>query len=157
MTEVLTPADQFNLTLIHNMDNLLTKYPVKTYGPGEENTLGAIECPYTVGKLYKTIAPTYLVQLVTDEKYEPATIAVDVLIPENEVLVFLGAERYFFQQNKFEDNFSIYTLRFLYQDTIYFDLVPARFTEDHIDWTYISNRNVAFYMTKVLKGTIEPI
>jgi hypothetical protein len=157
MTEVLTPADQFNLTLIHNMDDLLKKFPVPTYGPEEDPVYGAIECPYTVGKLYKTIAPTYLVQLTTDEKYEPATIAIDVLIPENEVLVFLGAERYFFQQNKFEDNFSIYTLRFLYQDAIYFDLVPARFTEDDLDWTYISNKNISFYMTKVLRGSITPL
>lgn len=157
MTEILTPADQFNLTLIHNMDDMIRKYPVETYGPGEEFRYGAIECPYIVGKLYKTIAPTYLIQLTTDEKYEPATIAIDAFIPENEVLVFLGVERYFFQQNKFENNFSIYTLRFLYQDTIYFDLVPARFTEDDLDWTYITNQNISIFMKKVLRENIQPL
>ena len=78
MTEILTPADQFNLTLLNSLDDNVKCFPVKTYGPGEEPISGAVECPYTVGKLYKTITPTYLIELTTDAKYEPPTIAVDI-------------------------------------------------------------------------------
>lgn len=155
MTELLTPADQFNLTLLHNIEEEIKRTPVKTYGPGEEPTFDAVECPFIVGKLYKTIAPTYLIELLQDQKYEPPTVASDIVVPEDSILIFLGAEKYFFEKNEYLDSFSIYTLRFLYGDAVYFDLVPARFTEDDIDWSYVTTANLSIYMKKVLRGSIE--
>jgi len=155
MTELLTPADQFNLTLLNNIEDNIKCFPVQTYGPGEFAVSGAIECPYLIGKLYQTTMPIYLIELITDTTYEPIIVANDVYIPANEVLVFLGVERFYFQKNEFEDSFSVYTLRFLYGENIYFDLVPARFTDDDIDWSYLTSTNLSIYMKKVLKGSIE--
>ena len=155
MTELLTPADQFNLTLLNNIEEDIKCFPVQTYGPGEQEIPGAVECPFLIGKLYRTIMPTYLIELIKDTTYEPMLIANDVYVPANEALVFLGVERYYFEKNEFEDSFSVYTLRFLYGENIYFDLVPARFTEDDLDWSYITNANISVYMKKVLRSSIE--
>lgn len=155
MTEILTPADQFNITLLHNIEDEIKRFPVKTYGPGEQSFEDGIECPFVVGKLYKTTMTTYLIELTQDATYEPSTVAIDVQIPQDSVLIFLGVEKFFFEKNDYLDSFSVYTLRFLYGDSIYFDLVPARFTEDDLDWTYLTKSNLAIYMKKVLKGYLE--
>jgi len=157
MTGLLTPADQFNLTLLHNIEDNIIRFSVLTYGPNEEPYNGAIECPYNVGKLYKTAAPTYLINLSTNFLYEPNMVAEDILVPEESVLVFIGVERFFFEKTEYQDSFSIYTLRFLYEDNVYFDLVPARFNDDDMDWTYVTSANVSTYMKRVLKGYLVPL
>ena len=155
MTQVLTPADQFNLTLLHNIEDSIIRFSVLTYGPGEQPSDDAIECPYNVGKIYKVLAPTYLINLSNNLLYDPTTVAEDVYVPEDSILVFLGVERFFFEKNEYLDSFSIYTLRFLFEDNICFDLVPARFDDDNIDWTYITGKNVSAYMKKVLRGNLQ--
>ena len=157
MTELLTPADQFNITLLHHSEELIKRLPVATYGHGETPKKNSIECPFTIGKLYKTLNPIYLIELTQDAKYEPSTVANDVDVPQDSILIFLGVEKFFFEKNAYLDSFSIYALRFLYGDNIYFDIVPARFTEDDMDWTYVSNSNLATYMKKVLKGNLQLI
>jgi hypothetical protein len=96
-----------------------------------------------------------LINLSNNLLYDPTTVAEDVYVPEDSVLVFLGVERFFFEKNEYLDSFSIYTLRFLFEDNICFDLVPARFDDDNIDWTYITGKNVSAYMKKVLRGNLQ--
>ena len=73
MTQVLTPADQFNLTLLHNIEDSIIRFSVLTYGPGEEESDDAIECPYNVGKIYKVLAPMRWVRVSASSKSFPTS------------------------------------------------------------------------------------
>jgi len=155
MTQVLTPADQFNLTLLHNIEDSIIRFSVLTYGPGEQPSDDAIECPFNVGKIYKVLAPTYLINYPYMTFHEPTMLAEDIYIPEDSYLIFLGVERLLFEKNEYLDSFSVYILRFLYEDSIYFDIVPARFDEDDMDWTYLTIKNVSVFMKRVLRGNLQ--
>lgn len=150
MTEILTPADQFNLTLLHNIEDKFSRISVMTYGPDEEEMSNGISCPFKVGKLYQNLTDLYLIQLINKPSNDLAAVAEDVCVPANSILIFMGIERFYFEKVINEDSFSVYSLKFLYEDSIYYDLIPTRFNYDGFDWTEATQQNVQMIIKKVL-------
>ena len=154
MTELLTPADQFNLTLLHNLEDKLIRFAVESYGPNQEKYTEALSCPFTIGKLYQSVVELYLIKIVTKLEYEPSIVAEDVYVPTNSILMFMGIERFYFEKTAHEDSFSIYALKFLFEENVYYDLIPTRFNYDGFDWTDGTQQNVQHLMQKVLKNKL---
>jgi hypothetical protein len=154
MTELLTPADQFNLTLLHNLEDILNRFTVESYGPFQEKTKDGLSCPFTVGKIYQSVVELYLIKIITNLDYEPSLVAEDVYVPTNSILMFMGVERFYFEKTAHEDSFSIYALKFLFEENVYYDLIPTRFNYDGFDWTDSTQQNVQHIMEKVLKNKL---
>lgn len=154
MTELLTPADQFNLTLLHNFEDILNRFIVESYGPNQEKIPDALSCPFIIGKLYQSIFELYLIKITNNLNNDPHMMAEDVYIPTNSILMFMGIERFQFEKTARDDSFSIYALKFLFEENVYYDLIPTRFNYDGFDWTEATQQNVQHIMQKVLKNKL---
>lgn len=158
MMELLTPAEQFNLTVLHNMEDKVFHYQIKSYGPNQEKIIDGISCPFIIGKLYQTMSDAYLIKFLPKNSsgdYNPeALTAEDVYMPANSIIIFMGVERFQFEKAVYDDSFSIYALKFLFEENIYYDLIPTRFNYDGFDWTHGTQQNVQHIMQKLLKNKL---
>lgn len=152
MMELLTPAEQFNLTILHNVENHINHFTVQSYGPNQEKISHGLSCPYVVGKLYQSITDIYVIKFNTS--LDIKLIAEDAYIPANSILMFMGIERFHFEKAIYHDGFSIYALKYLIDDQLYYELIPTRFNYDGFDWTYNTQQNVQYIIQKKLKNKL---
>lgn len=155
MMELLTPAEQFNLTVLHNVEDTISRFSVKSYGPYQEKIPDGLSCPCVVGKLYQAINDIYVIRLITKSEFdEKAIIAEDAYVPTNSILMFMGIERFQFEKSIYDDSFSVYALKYLIDDKLYYDLIPTRFNYDGFDWTDGTQQNIQHIMQKMLKSKL---
>lgn len=152
--ELLTPAEQFNLTVLHNVEDNINRFAVKSYGPNQEKISDGLSCPYVIGKLYQAVTDMYVIKFVAKSDFEKKLIAEDCYIPTNSILMFMGIERFQFEKAIYDISFSVYALKYLIDDHLYYDLIPTRFNYDGFDWTDGTQQNIQHIMQKKLKSKL---
>lgn len=146
--DMLTPADRFNLTILHNVEDKIIQTMISTHGPDEYDS-ESMYCPYKIGKLYKTIRNLYFIKLCNAPLIEPLMFAEDHILQKDSIVVFLGIEQFFFIKNNIEDSFSLYMMKFLHGDQCYYELIPTRFNIKGYDWTYNSQDHFKTFLKNV--------
>lgn len=146
MDDILTSADQFNLTILHNFEDPIFTESVLSYGPDEDKLPNAFQCPYVVGKMYLALEPLWLINITLTKHLKP--IAEDYLVQAERILIFLGLERFNISNLSVEDSFFIYTCKFLCEDITCHQLIPTRFNYNGFDWTETTNIHVQHALYK---------
>lgn len=160
---VLTPADQLNIVILHNIEDQISRENVRSYGPDEDIIIDGFFCPFKVGKLYITIRDTYFIKILNTNLIEPEFFAEDEILDKDAVIIFLGIERFIINKNLAEgaipsdDSFSLYTLKFLYGDEYYHQLIPTKFTYDGVDWTYNTTTNIQTVLQHITILDVNPL
>ncbi len=155
--DMLTPADRFNLTVLHNVEDRVIQNMVPSYGPDEYDYENRMYCPYKVGKLYITKRNLYFIKLCITPLIEPLMFAEDHILQKDSILVFLGVEQFFFIKDNIEDSFSLYMMKFLNGDQCYYELIPTRFNINGFDWTYNSQDHIKTFLKNVNLVEVDPL
>jgi hypothetical protein len=149
MDDILTPADQFNLTILHNFQDAISSELVASYGPDEDEIPNAFKCPYVIGKMYVALKPLCLIRIGLSIHLNPILLAEDYAVETDQILIFLGLERYNISKTNIDDSFFIYTCKFLSGDSACHQLIPTRFNYNGFDWTGSTNIQVQHALYKV--------
>ncbi len=149
----LSSADNFNLVLTHNTE-LAYKRKIDRLPPPPVITLceilapdsdprslddfskeddDTVSSPFRVGSLYQAVRDLNLCKIIPISEEERRAdgyilnleyLAVDYNIGAEDILLFLGIVKYEFTG---EDSFSIFTMNFLHDSNIVFELVLGKF------------------------------
>lgn len=148
MDDILTPADQFNLTILHNFQDDISSELVASYGPDEDEIPNAFKCPYVIGKMYVALKSLCLIKIDSNNLLKPILLAEDYIVEYDQIIIFLGLERYNISKSNIDDSFFIYTCKFLSGDSICYQLIPTRFNYNGFDWTGSTNVQVQHALNK---------